>query len=654
MITCKDNDALLAEIAALKTEIAELRQMVFPPPEHSALPDFASIFDNIPAMVFVIEVTPGTKYRMTMKNRRHREITGTAKDGCGKYIEELLPGEITDQRLAHYEECAKTGSEIEFEEYISPPMDLFFVTRLHPVRDSDGRVRQIIGVTRDITDIKIKEDRHQKERTLQDQLFAKLPEIVMIHDNGIISYVNDVVSLITGHSPSEVIGRSIYDFIPQHEAQRIADIHMRRTQKEKMPDIYETTILHKDKSFISVEIRIIQIDYNGKDARMVVITDISERKKIKNIEDRFKDVAEMLPETIYETDINGTITYVNSTGLSTFGYSIDDIRQNVNLRHLFPPEELDRVIDHRNRTLSNQSSRRVEFSALKKDGSRIPVIFNAVPIIQDGVPVGTRGIIFDITERKKTENELHINKRRLETLFSVSKMNASRIQDLDDFVLSKIISLTKSRCGYLAIIDDKNNRIEFAALQNDDYQSDRSGPHRQLFQIGDSGLWEAALSSRAELIDNDVTSSHMEKNTPAEYNPEQRHLSIPIFLENRIVAIIGVIDKTEPYDDSDLRQLTVLMNEIFRIIQQKSHENEIATEREKLSVTLRSIIDGVITVNRDGVITMFNNAAEKMTLWSAQESIGRKLEDVIYLSSEKTQDESSFAKPERCRPGESS
>lgn len=113
---------------------------------------------------------------------------------------------------------------------------------------------------------------------------------------------------------------------------------------------------------------------------------------------------------------------------------------------------------------------------------------------------------------------------------------------------------------------------------------------------------------------------------------------MPVYYRNRIVAIAGVSDKVENYDDSDARQMTLLMNEIYRIIQQKSHDKEISDEKEKLDVTLRSIADGVITVSGSGVITMFNAAAEKITGWSCHEATGRKTADVVSVFSDGSTD----------------
>ena len=62
----------------------------------------------------------------------------------------------------------------------------------------------------------------------------------------------------------------------------------------------------------------------------------------------------------------------------------------------------------------------------------------------------------------------------------------------------------------------------------------------------------------------------------------------------------------------------------------------LAKENELLSVTLRSIGDGVITTDVDGNITLINRIAEQLTGWTHEEAIGRPLTEVFIVYNEKT------------------
>jgi len=68
----------------------------------------------------------------------------------------------------------------------------------------------------------------------------------------------------------------------------------------------------------------------------------------------------------------------------------------------------------------------------------------------------------------------------------------------------------------------------------------------------------------------------------------------------------------------------------------KQAEEELAAERERLAVTLRSIGDGVITTDIDGKVVLLNKVAEELTGWRQQEAAGRPLTEVFNIVSEQT------------------
>jgi PAS domain S-box-containing protein len=66
--------------------------------------------------------------------------------------------------------------------------------------------------------------------------------------------------------------------------------------------------------------------------------------------------------------------------------------------------------------------------------------------------------------------------------------------------------------------------------------------------------------------------------------------------------------------------------------ERRRFETEIASEKESLAVTLRSIGDGVITTDVQGKIIILNNEAERLTGWSSREAIGQPLRAVFNVA----------------------
>ena len=63
------------------------------------------------------------------------------------------------------------------------------------------------------------------------------------------------------------------------------------------------------------------------------------------------------------------------------------------------------------------------------------------------------------------------------------------------------------------------------------------------------------------------------------------------------------------------------------LLQARRAEQALAEEKERLSVTLRSIGDGVLTTDLDGTILLINSVAEMLTGWTQQEAVGQPLID---------------------------
>jgi PAS domain S-box-containing protein len=159
-------------------------------------------------------------------------------------------------------------------------------------------------------------------------------------------------------------------------------------------------------------------DANGKPLRLIAITrDITERKQAEEAlrvsEDRFKQLAEVFPETIFETDITGTVTYANEHGLDQFGYTAEDFASGKNVYDLVAPQDRAAVRGRVEERIKGGDHGYIEYLALRKDGSTFQAMGLSSPIITDGIPAGIRGFILDISKRKEAEHEMEKLSNRL-------------------------------------------------------------------------------------------------------------------------------------------------------------------------------------------------------------------------------------------------
>lgn len=116
----------------------------------------------------------------------------------------------------------------------------------------------------------------------------------------------------------------------------------------------------------------------------------------------FQDLANHLPQAIFEVDLQGRFTYVNRHSLEMFGYASFNKDEGLTVFDTMIPEEHDRIRRNMERSLKEKSSGN-EYQAIRRDGSIFPVIIFSIPIIRENMPIGFRGIVCDLTLQKLDE-----------------------------------------------------------------------------------------------------------------------------------------------------------------------------------------------------------------------------------------------------------
>jgi PAS domain S-box-containing protein len=159
-------------------------------------------------------------------------------------------------------------------------------------------------------------------------------------------------------------------------------------------------------------------DNKGQVVRVAGIAeDITERKQsevaLREGEERFRELAELMPETVFEVDLEGNLTFVNRNAFNYFGYTPQDLKKGLKSFDMIIPKDRERAQDNVAKIFTGEKSGINEYTALRKDGSTFPVMIHSAPIFKEGKPVGLRGFIVDISERKKAEEE----RRKLEVQF---------------------------------------------------------------------------------------------------------------------------------------------------------------------------------------------------------------------------------------------
>jgi PAS domain S-box-containing protein len=147
----------------------------------------------------------------------------------------------------------------------------------------------------------------------------------------------------------------------------------------------------------------------------ILFRDITEHKKAEEAlrveKERFESLADSLPEIIFETDINGKIVYANKSGFEITGYTEEDLAKGFDVFSLIATQDKEKAVEYFKKMLNKKPTPYYEFTATRKDGSTFPVIISGRLVVGKEGPVGLRGIVIDITDRKKAEEALKDNER---------------------------------------------------------------------------------------------------------------------------------------------------------------------------------------------------------------------------------------------------
>ena len=134
-------------------------------------------------------------------------------------------------------------------------------------------------------------------------------------------------------------------------------------------------------------------------------------------ERRFRELAYLLPEGIFESDLSGFLTYANERALEWFGYDAEEVAAGtLNIVQMISEEDHQRGLENIRRVLDGELAGSRSYTARKKDGATFPVIISSIRIVKEGRVVGIRGVLTDISEQKHVEEVIRESERKYREL----------------------------------------------------------------------------------------------------------------------------------------------------------------------------------------------------------------------------------------------
>jgi PAS domain S-box-containing protein len=320
-----------------------------------------------------------------------------------------------------YTNVRRTGESIAAETDFSGPNGerIAVLARAGPLYNREGERIGAIESVRDITERRRAEEELRLLKTSVDQAFD---EVFWLAFDGTILYVNEAACRTTGYSRDELLAMKIFeldpDFPPEVWNRSVEDL--RERQKQHIVTRHRC----RDGTLIDVEIMTSYVHRGEDEYSFAFVRDITARKRaeedLRESEERFRDLAGLLPLVVFETDPDLRLTYVNHHAHELLGIESREVADRTNLLSFIDPSQHEAVRDALEKHLAGGPAEPVECTVRRTDGREAPVMVSASPILKDGVPYGFRGVLVDISARKRVEDGLRGDEETFRTVFEAS------------------------------------------------------------------------------------------------------------------------------------------------------------------------------------------------------------------------------------------
>jgi PAS domain S-box-containing protein len=274
-VLIQEMDSLRERIAALERAESERKRT------EGALREseerYRILAESSPSMIFLLDV----QGNVLVVNEKSATQFGMKPDAMiGRNVRDLFPERIAEQHMQAIKKVIRDGEMIHSELCEPFPVgERWIDARIVPVRNKNGTITAVLGISHDITD-RVRADEALKESEEKHRnLFQNANEAIFVAQDGKLVFLNPMSVNLIGYSGEEVMSRSFIEFIHPDDRDMVIDRHMRRMKGEEIPHLYSFRIIHRDGNVKWVELNAVLISWEGKTATLNFMSDITARKQ---------------------------------------------------------------------------------------------------------------------------------------------------------------------------------------------------------------------------------------------------------------------------------------------------------------------------------------------------------------------------------------
>jgi PAS domain S-box-containing protein len=300
------------------------------------------------------------------------------------------------------------------------------------------------------------------------RIISDAPDIIFRTDaDGYFTYFNNTALQITGYSASQLNGLHFLELIrpdQRNSARRFYNVQFLR----KLPTTYfEFAANTSDGSEVWFG-QNVQLLFDGESVAgfQAVTRDITRQRRIEEAlresEERYRDLFDNASDMIHIVTTDGMIAYTNAAWRRTLGYSKEEVA-GLPLLAVIHPDDHERSMAQRERVLNGEHGTRVDVRFLTKGGEIVVVEGSLGSRIVHGVPVSTRGIFRNITERKRIEKALLESEAQFRSAFDFAPIGMALVSPE-----GRWLQVNKALCDILGFSEREMVATDFQSITHPD------------------------------------------------------------------------------------------------------------------------------------------------------------------------------------------
>ncbi len=547
--------------------------------------------------------------------------------------------ELTPERLADPSLTISWTSDYEY--YRKDGSSFWSEITLTLIRDADGRPEGFLGVGRDIT------ERREAERALRESeeryrdLLDLAPVGIAVQSEGKVVFTNAAGARIIGAgSPEEITGLDISEIIHPDHLGEAGERIRRMMQGEQGLYPAENVYVKRDGTPVPVDVIATPINYRGKPAVQIIVTDISKRKEaekaITESQERYRDLVENIADIVYITDGTGQIIYLNEALERVSGYTRDELLRK-NYMELLTPEALEKVTKLFKTQKKGGEIGAYEVSFVDKNG-KIKIIEVREQLIWEGKRiVQFRGIGRDVTERKRSEERIaHLN-RVLESIRNIDQLIV-RVKGRET-LLTGACEILCEVSGYyfvwIGLIREEDKRVRPAAYWGfeDGYLKDITVTWDDT-PTGRGPMGTAIRTKRACVFNDTADNPDFQPWRDESLKRGYRSLiAVPVIIGGRVYGALGVYSsRANVFDDEEVTLLEEVAEDIAFALsaieaetERERSEKALKDSEEKFRDFFETSRDIVFITSLDGSILDTNSVFEEILGYTREEALTKNV-----------------------------